>query len=381
MDVVVTGIGLRSALGNLVQSWHSLLAGQSGLQIAKPFSSLPPRPMGLLQAQPCTQLLPLTLAVVTEALADAKLTTPLTECAVVFGSSRHQQAQWEALAFHSASSICPMEPAEFPLQLQDWMQLWPGSAAIATAQFLQSTAPVLSPMAACATGLWAIAQGFELIQMGYCQQVVVVAAEAPITPLVLAGFEQAGVLARTGVYPFDVDREGLAIAEGGAALVLENLDSAQHRHVSPYGQILGFGLSADAYHVTSPDPRGKGVRAAIQACLQHSRLQPGQIDFIHTHGTGTRLNDQNEAALIAHHFPHRPPCSSTKGSTGHTLGASGLLGAAFTLMALKTQTLPPTVGLRSPAFPLSLVTQAAQQQIENALCFSFGFGRDRPPPS
>lgn len=372
IQVVVTGMSLRSCCGDLQQTWHTLLAGQSGLRLAQPFPELPPLPMGLISESPLP-LNPLTSSLVKAALLDAQLTLPLVDCGVVVGSSRHHQREWEALA-RGRLNLQNHHQQPLPTNLKDWMQLWPGSIAIATAQSLNATGPVLSPMAACATGLWAIAQGFELIQMGYCQQVLVMAVETPITPLALTGFQQAGILAQTGVFPFDCDREGLALAEGGAALILEAWESAQARQVQPYGEIRGFGLAADAYHISTPDPQGRGARRAVQLALTHSDLTPDQIDYIHTHGTGTPWNDLTEANLIQDRFPQLPFCSSTKGATGHTLGASGALGAAITLMALKTQTLPPNVGLRTPGFDLPFVTQATAFPLRHALCFSFGFG-------
>lgn len=377
MRVVVTGISLSSALGDLSQTWQGILAEKTGLKVTQPFPELPAHPMGLIGLTPQNNLTHLAQGLATEALLSAYLNPPLPDCGVVVGSSRHHQNQWESLA-HSAyqhrTHNSPASAVGLPQSLTDWMQLWPGSIAIATAQSLNSTAPVLSPMAACATGLWAIAQGFELIQMGLCQQVLVMAVETPITPLALTGFNQAGILARTGVYPFDCDHEGLALAEGGAALVLESWESAQSRQVQPYGEILGFGLAADAYHVSTPDPQGRGARQAVSLALAHSGISAHQIDYIHAHGTGTPWNDLTEAQLIQARFPQLPFCSSTKGATGHTLGASGALGAAITMMALKTQTLPPNVGLNQPGCDLPLVTKATAFPLRHALCFSFGFG-------
>lgn len=138
--------------------------------------------------------------------------------------------------------------------------------------------------------------------------------------------------------------------------------------------MLGFGLTSDAYHAVKPKPGGKSAIAAVKQCLDRSNLCPADIDYIHAHGTATQLNDQNEAQLIQQLFPQGVPVSSTKGATGHTLGASGVLGAAFCLMALKHQLLPPCVGLKEPEFDLDLVTEPRQSQIRHVLCFSFGFG-------
>jgi 3-oxoacyl-[acyl-carrier-protein] synthase II len=229
-------------------------------------------------------------------------------------------------------------------------------------------------MAACATGIWAIAQGFELIQTGRCQRVIAGAVEAPITQLTLAGFDKMGALAHRGSYPFDRGREGLVLGEGAAILVLESADLARQRAASVYGQLLGFGLTCDAYHVSAPEPGGRSAIAAVEQCLERSHLSPTDINYIHAHGTATQINDRNEAQLIQYLFPQGVPVSSTKGATGHTLGASGALGAAFCLMALQHQLLPPTVGLNEPEFDLDLVTASRRSQVRQVLCLSFGFG-------
>ena len=360
MDVVVTGIGLTSAIGELSQTWKGLLEQRSGIYFHQPFLELEPKPLALIDKQP-RSILPLTQAIVLDALKDADLEPPLVECSVVVGSSRGNQAVWEQLAAGKG-------------ERSEWLQTLPNVAAIATAQLIQSQAIVLSPMAACATGLWAIARGVELIQSGQCQRVIAGAVEAPITPLTLVGFERMGALAKTGAFPFDCDREGLVLGEGGAVLVLESVELAKQRGAGIYGRVLGFGLTADGYHVSAPEPGSRAAIAAIQQCLERSRLTSRDVDYIHAHGTATRLNDQNEAHLIRQLFSSSIPVSSTKGLTGHTLGASGALGAAFCLMALKHQILPPNVGLRNSEFDLAIVRSAQLTTVENALCFSFGFG-------
>jgi 3-oxoacyl-[acyl-carrier-protein] synthase II len=229
-------------------------------------------------------------------------------------------------------------------------------------------------MAACATGLWSIAQGFELIRTGQYERVLAGAVEAPITPLTLAGFAQMGALAKTGAYPFDRHREGLVLGEGGAILVLEASTLAAQRGATVYGRILGAGLTADGYHVSKPEPGGRAAIAAVKQCLQRSQLDAAEIGYIHAHGTATALNDRNEAHLIQALFPQDVPVSSTKGATGHTIGASGAIGAAFCLMALKHQVLPPCVGLKQPDFALNFVTQPLPSASQTALCLSFGFG-------
>ena len=379
VEVVVTGIGLISALGRLDSSWQNLLASKSAIKLHQPFPELQPLPLALINQTPA-DLKILVHQVVKDALRDAGLVPPLPDCGIVIGSSRSQQAQWEKLALQNAlHTRSQAEPGNNsskapPCLIKNWLETLPHMGAIAAARQIGSTAPVLAPMAACATGIWAIAQGFELIKTRQCQRVIAGAVEAPITPLTLAGFEQMGALAKTGCYPFDQYREGLVLGEGAAVFVLESAELANRRGASIYGEILGFGLTTDAYHVSAPEPGGKSAIAAVKQCLERSHLSPSDIDYIHTHGTSTQLNDQNEANLIRHLFPQSVPVSSTKGSTGHTLGASGALGVAFCLMGLKYQMLPPCVGLQQPEFDLDLVKQPRRAKMRRVLCFSFGFG-------
>jgi 3-oxoacyl-[acyl-carrier-protein] synthase II len=367
MDVVITGIGLVSALGSLQPTWQHLLAGKSGIQFHQPFLELDPFPVALIDPQPIA-LTALTERVVSAAIEDARLDLPLLDCGIVVGSSRGQQASWEALAKQSVDHRQDQD-----VRLLDWLDMLPNGAAIAAARLIGTHAPVLSPMAACATGLWAIAQGYELIKTGQCDRVIAGAVETPITPLTLTGFRQMGALAKTGAYPFDQRREGLVLGEGGAVLVLESAELAQHRQAKPYGQIVGWGFTADGYHVSAPAPNSRTAAIAVKQCLDHSGLAPSDIGYIHAHGTATQLNDRNEASLIQQLLPNAP-VSSTKGTTGHTIGASGALGVAFCLMALKHQQLPPNVGLQHPDFNLDFVAQTRSATLDHALCLSFGFG-------
>ena len=365
--VVVTGIGLVSALGkSLETNWQNLLLGKTGIKLHQIFPELGIIPLGLIGEKP-SLLNPLTEILVTSALQDAQLITPLIDCAVVIGSSRSYQASWEIMARQ-------MYQEEAESNLDNWLNTLPQMNAIAVARQIGSTAAILAPMAACATGIWAIAQATMLIKTGQYQRVITGAIEAPITPLTIAGFRQMGALAKTGAYPFDLQREGLVLGEGGAILILESAELAAQRQAKIYGEILGFGLTADAYHGNSPEPLGKSAIIAIKQCLERSHISPTDIDYIHTHGTATQLNDRIESKIIQHLFSPKLAISSTKGSTGHTLGASGALGVAFSLMALQQQILPPCVGLQQPEFNLNFITSAQESKIQQVLCFSFGFG-------
>ncbi|OBQ28120.1 MAG: 3-oxoacyl-ACP synthase [Aphanizomenon flos-aquae MDT14a] len=365
--VVVTGIALVSSLGkNLETSWRNLLLGKTGIKLHQPFPELGMIPLGLIAEKPFS-LNTLTEILVNSALQDAQLVAPLPDCGVIIGSSRSYQASWELMAQQ-------VYQQEAGLNLDDWLNTLPQMNAIAVARQIGSTGAVLAPMAACATGISAIAQATMLIKTGQYQQVITGAIEAPITPLTIAGFRQMGALAKTGAYPFDLQREGLVLGEGGAVFILESAELATQRQARIYGEILGFGLTADAYHGTSPQPEGKSAIMAIKQCLERSHILPTDIDYIHTHGTATQLNDRMESKIIQSLFPAKLAISSTKGSTGHTLGASGALGVAFSLMALQEQILPPCVGLQQPEYNLNFIISAQESKIQQVLCLSFGFG-------
>ncbi|MEO1592041.1 MAG: beta-ketoacyl-ACP synthase [Cyanobacteria bacterium J06632_22] len=385
--VAVTGLGLTGALGQDRETfWRRLVRGDSAIALRHPFPLLPPWPMAMVGKQRATVDNLLDPAVV-EALADAGFSGPQPTMGVVIGSSRGYQGRLEQLALEYAAlwsgasgpdasglDVKAIETAGAMVTpgFSSWLQALPHHVSARVAQRIQTLGPVLAPMAACATGLWAVAQGVQLIQSGQCDRMLVGAVEAPITPLVLAGFDRMGALARTGCYPFDGAREGLAPGEGAAVLVLES--SARTGDKPVYGHILGVGLTNDAYHVSSPVPGYRGATAAIRRCLQHGQQPSEAIDYIHAHGTATRLNDAMEASVFNTLFPHRPFVSSTKGATGHTLGASGAIGLGVCLMALRYQQLPPNTGLTQADVDLNIVRQSTPAVLDTALCCSFGFG-------
>ncbi|WP_404786496.1 beta-ketoacyl-ACP synthase [Altericista sp. CCNU0014] len=372
-DVWVTGMSLCSALGpTLAQSWQMLLRGTCGLNAQTPYKDLPSYYLGTIAGGPAT-LTPLLERALRDVMADARL--PEAEgdrrtsarWGFAIGSSRGYQADLELLMGEHQGNASDGDAR--------WLHLYGRSPAVEAARQLQRSGPVLSPRAACATGIWAIAQGIELIRSGQCDVVIAGAAEAPITPLTLAGFQNMGALAKTGAFPFDRRRTGFVLGEGAALLVLERRDRAERRGAIPYGRVLGFGLTNDAYHCSAPAPDRIAGLSAVRDCLARSDLRPAQVGYIHAHGTGTALNDEREAAMIRELFPLATTAvSSTKGATGHTLGASGALGSVFCLMALYEQILPPCVGLVQPAYNLDWVLQARPAALDAALCLSFGFG-------
>ncbi len=363
MRIVITGIGFRSAFGDLPTTWENILVGRSALQLLQPFIDLPPLPLALVDSQP-QHVLKLTRTVVAKAILDAGLSLPLPDCGVSIGSSRSCQSDWEKFTSNPA----------IPPDLTTWLDTLPHSPAIETARYIGSRTALLAPMAACATGIWSLAQAVGLLHSGVCERAIAGAVEAPITPLTITGFSQMGALATTGCYPFDRSREGLVLGEAGAVFILETAELALARGAKIYGEVLGFGLTNDAHQMCAMDIAGTAGFSAIEQCLQRSQLSHTDIDYIHAHGTSTLLNDRYESQLIQQVFPAGVAISSTKGATGHTLGASGAVGIALCLQAISTQTLPPCVGLTDPEFDLDLVRKARATSVKNLLCFSFGFG-------
>lgn len=366
LDVVITGLGLATALGeDAPTSWSAYHHGQCGLRFQQPFPELPAQLLGYLTQN--RSLGTLLQGLVLESLRDGNLTPGLGNTGVVVGSSRGHQYQWEAWlredANHPHSGDRP-----------GWLNYLPGTVSRDVAYFAKSCGPVLNPTAACATGLWAIAMGCLLLESGQCERVIAGAVETAITPLTLAGFARMGVVAQTRVAPFDRHRQGLGLGEGGALLILESQTTAQKRGAKIYGRVLGIGLSADGEQLAAPSPNQTGAISAVTKSLAQAKLQPHQISYIHAHGTGTTLNDRGEAAWIRHLFGNCIPVTSHKGAIGHTLGASGAMAAAFSCLSLRDQIIPPCVGCQVPGFDIDIVLTPRSAKIETILCCSYGFG-------
>ena len=362
--VVVTGIGMMTAIADdREHTWQQLLEGKSGIKFDHQLQ-LPIARINSLEDTHSSRSQYLLEKATLEAIADANLAVPLSNCGVVIGSSRSNQRELELL----------LDAPEKGLSGHKWWQCQPANLSAQIANLLKTQAPLLAPMAACATANWAIAQACELIRSGQCELAIAGATDAAITPLTIAGFQKINVLAKSGVHPFSREREGFALGEGAAALVLESLESAKHRGCQIYGRILGWGITNDAYHATSPNPDNRMAAIAIKDCLGRSQIQPQDIGYINVHGTATQMNDAREAELLQKIFPNIA-VSATKGATGHTLGATGMIEAAFCLLALRDRLLPPSVGMKTPAFDLRVIQQAERSpDLQYALNFSFGFG-------
>ncbi|MGY6529741.1 MAG: beta-ketoacyl-ACP synthase [Cyanobacterium sp.] len=364
MKVVVSGVGLISCMGDTQETWDKMSQGLSGIRFSQPYDFLPKYPLGLINQHPST-IETITQRVVQATLKSACLSSPIPDMGVVVGSSRGCQGSWEVFARQW------LEDKSTP---QNWLNTFPCQPSTITAQYVGSFAPVLAPMGACATGIGAIAQGYELIKQGYCKQVIAGAVEAPITPLTIVGFEKMKALAHHGCYPFATEREGMVLGEGGAMVILETEEFALKRGAKIYGEIKGWATSCDAQTMTAPEESAYSAMDAIKQCLIRSNLSTIDIDHLQTHGTATKLNDHREALLIKKLFPHRPKISHTKGSIGHTLGASSAIASSLTLLSIHQQKLPINYQEKEPEYDLNWVEKTENYTITNSLCFSFGFG-------
>tara|TARA_B100000131_G_scaffold172680_1_gene166850 strand:- start:834 stop:2081 length:1248 start_codon:yes stop_codon:yes gene_type:complete len=257
-----------------------------------------------------------------------------------------------------------------------------GLAAIA----LGAKGPSSSVSTACAAGSNAIGDAFRLLQMGKADAMVCGGAEASITPLGVAGFASAKALSfrnespETASRPFDAERDGFVIGEGSGILILETLENAKKRGARIYAEIVGYGTTCDAHHITAPAPGGKGGAEAIKLAIEDANLNFDEIDYINAHGTSTSANDSNETAAIKSIFKDRSyliPVSSTKSMTGHLLGGSGGIEAVACILSLTHNFVPPTINYVNPDpdCDLDYVPNTARDtDIKVALSNSFGFG-------
>jgi 3-oxoacyl-[acyl-carrier-protein] synthase II len=246
--------------------------------------------------------------------------------------------------------------------------------------------PNTSPATACTTGLHAIGDAFRFIQHGDADAMIAGGAEAVITPLAVAGFCAMRALSHRNdepekaSRPWDVHRDGFIISEGAGIVILEDLELAERRGASIYAEIVGYGMSADAYHISAPHPEGDGAVRVMQVALEDAGLQPEQIGYINAHGTSTPLGDLSEVRAVKTVFgehAYELAISSTKSATGHLLGAAGGLETGILALAMRHQTLPPTLNLDEPSegCDLDFVPHHPRPaDLEYALTNSFGFG-------
>jgi 3-oxoacyl-[acyl-carrier-protein] synthase II len=306
------------------------------------------------------------IAALREALATAA--TPKPELLVVATSSGGM-SNGERFYRHLLASA---PRRSFPELVANYMPQKPVLDALRATRI---RAPIQIISNACSAGTNAIGHSFELVKAG-AHECVLAGGYDPLGELVFVGFDSLQAATPEKIRPFDRHRSGLVLGEGAAMLVLESEASAMRRGVSAIGEVIGYGVSTDTYHMTQPNPSGIGPRLAMERALKAANTEAGSIGYINAHGTATIFNDAAEGLAISALFGH-VPVSSTKSMMGHALGAAGAIEAAFCVLALRDQFLPPNINFRQPdpdsKFQV-VANRALPAKIERALSNSFGFG-------
>ncbi len=394
--VVVTGVGLVTPIGvGVSATWSSLLAAQGGIAPISRFDSSafsvriagevkgfdPLRWIPKRELRRMDRFIQFAMAAACEAVESAGLSAPLGERAGV----------------HIGVGLCGLETIEIaaevlrkrgPRRISPFMiprliaNLAPGQVSIR----FGAQGPNLGSVSACSTGAHSLGEAAHQILRGEVDLMLAGGCEATITPLGIAGFAALRALStrneepERACRPFDADRDGFVCAEGSAILVLEELEFAQRRGAPILAELLGYGQASDAFHMTQPEPSGRGARRAMSLALQDAELPPEAVGYINAHGTSTPLNDLAETRAIRGVFGAHADTlwvSSSKSMTGHMLGAAGAVEAAITVLSLKHSAIPPTINYKTPDPDCDLdyvPNEAREARFQAAMSNSFGFG-------
>jgi len=374
--VVITGLGAVTPIGNTVSAY---LAGLSqGANGVAPTGLIDPK-----EAKRWDRFCQFGVVAAKEALSHSGLVindANRQRIGVIIGSGVGGLLMMESQS-HVLKEKGPSRVSPFTVPM-----MIPNMAAGLAAIALGAQGPSSAVATACAAGSNAIGDAFRLIQNGFADAMVCGGAESAITPLGVAGFASAKALSfrnddpASASRPFDAKRDGFVIGEGAGVLILESLEHAKARGAEILAEIVGYGSTCDAHHITSPIPGGTGGARAMALALQDGRLAADQVDYVNAHGTSTQANDSNETAAIKTSLGSRAqqiPVSSTKSMTGHLLGGSGGIEAVAAVLAIKHGMVPPTINYQNPdpACDLDVVPNQAREQIINTvLSNSFGFG-------
>ena len=394
--VVVTGLGAVTPLGTGVEAfWPRLLAGENGIGPVTQFdvSEYSTRIAGEVkdfnaedwldkkEARRIDRFISFAVASATQALQDSgiELNDDLRdEFGVLIGSGIG------GLTFLAEQHRRQIEggPGRVSPFLVPYMIPDMASGYVSIVHGLRG--PNSCVVTACSTGANAIGDAYHIVKRGDAVAMLAGGSEAPINELGMAGFCSARAMTTRNddpehaSRPFDKDRDGFVIAEGSAVLVLEDYDHAVARGAKIYAEIVGYGMSGDAYHITQPHPDGDGAVRAMKMALRKAGLEPSQVGYINAHGTSTYYNDKLETAAIKKVFGDgAPPVSSTKSMIGHTLGAAGAIEAMICILAMRDSKLPPTINYTTPdpECDLDYIPNVARDaSAEYALSNSFGFG-------
>jgi 3-oxoacyl-[acyl-carrier-protein] synthase II len=396
--VVVTGLGAVTPIGtDVAQYWEGLRSGRNGVAAITLFDASRHAcrfaaevkdfdPTGWLEpkeAKRWDRFCQFGVVAAKQAVQDAGLTiddTNRNRVGVSIGSGvgglLMMETQAQVLNDRGPDRVTPFC---VPMMI-------PNMATGLTAIALGARGPSSAVATACAAGSNAIGDAFRQIQLGLADVMICGGAESAITPLGVAAFASAKALSfrnddpATASRPFDLERNGFVIGEGAGMLVLESLDHALARGATPLAEIVGYGTTCDAHHITSPSPGGVGGAEAMRLALVDAGLKPEDVDYVNAHGTSTQANDSNETAAIKSALGDRArqiPVSSTKSMTGHLLGGSGGIEAVASVLAIGHNLVPPTINYHTPdpACDLDVVPNVARDHTVNVvLSNSFGFG-------
>jgi len=395
--VVVTGIGAVTPLGNSAEeTWANILQGKSGVgpltrvnsddYPVKVAAEIKDFSIGEYvdrkEARKMDRFTHYAIAASKMALQDAKLeiTADIANRVGVWigsgiGGMETFENQFETFLNRGYRRVSPFF---VPMMIPDMAT---GQVSILTGAKGVNSCTVT----ACATGTNSIGDAFKVIQRGDADAMITGGAEAPITKMSIAGFCANTALStnpdpNTASRPFDANRDGFIIGEGAGILILEELNFALNRGANIYAEIVGYGSTGDAYHITAPAPGGEGGIRCMRQAIEDGNLLPQEIDYVNAHGTSTEYNDKYETMAIKEVFgehAYQLAVSSTKSMTGHLLGAAGAVEAIFTILAIKESILPPTINLETPdpECDLDYVPKAARKkEINAAMSNSLGFG-------
>ena len=396
--VVITGMGTINPLGHdVATTWRQTAVGQSGIgpitqfdareyktQFAGEVKEFDPTELfGRKEARRMDRVTQFALAAAGQALANAQLTISdanRQRIGVMMGSGMGiMQPIIESQGVLQERGAGRVSPFFVPMMLADT------PAALISIQF-GLCGPNLALFTACASGNNALGEAARQVQYGVADVMLAGGSEACILPLAMAGFGVMGAISTRNdapmgaSRPFDMTRDGFVVSEGSAVLVLEALDHALARGAAIYGELAGYGTSADAYHISMPAEDGAGAAQAMRLALADAGLQPAAVDYINAHGTSTPLNDKSETAAIKQVFgdaAYTVPVSSTKSIHGHLLGATGALEAILCLQALREGLIPPTINYQTPDPDCDLdyvPNQARTADLQVAMSNTFGLG-------
>jgi len=396
--VVVTGLGAITPLGiGVAKSWQSLCQGKSGIGMVTRFDAAGFRTriagevkefnpldfMGRKLIRRADRFIHFALASTQMAVEDSKLIINSsnadrvgTAVGTAIGGIESLDKNYQLLLQGARHQISPFFIPGFIANMAS------GQVAI---QF-GAEGPNMCSVTACASGTHAIGNAFRVIQGGEADVMIAGGAEAAISPIIFAGLDALKVTStrneepEKASRPFDKDRDGFVTSEGGGVVILEELEFALNRGAKIYAEVLGYGFNSDAYHITAPDPEGKGAANCMRMALNDAGISIDEIDYINAHGTSTPLNDLSETRAIKSVFQGRSngiPVSANKSMIGHLWGAAGVVEAIFCILTIKQGIIPPTINYETPdpECDLDYVPNVAREaKVRVALSNSFGFG-------